>query len=143
MGFLSKLLGSPVRETMGAVGELLGKFIADPQEKLKAQLELTRIENEFQQKIIEADVEWAKAQADVIKTEAQSASWLARSWRPLLMLTFNYIILHTYIIAPIFGVTPVVIPEQMWDLLKIGIGGYVVGRSLEKTAPTVVQALRK
>ena len=42
-----------------------------------------------------------------------------------------------YIIAPylraMFHVgLPLTIPPDMWDLLKLGIGGYAVGRSVEK-----------
>ena len=32
------------------------------------------------------------AAADIVKTEAQSDSWLASSWRPILMLTFGALI---------------------------------------------------
>ncbi len=143
MGFLSKLLGSPIKETMGAVGDLLGKFVTDPGKKLEAQLALTKIEAEFQTRVIEADVEWAKSQADVIKAEAQSTSWLARNWRPLLMLVFTYIIAHTYIFAPILSITPLPLPTEMWELLKIGVGGYIVGRSVEKSVGEVAKVMKK
>ena len=32
----------------------------------------------------------------------------------------------------IFNVPAADIPPDMWDLLKLGVGGYVVGRSAEK-----------
>jgi hypothetical protein len=32
---------------------------------------------------------------------------------------------------------------NLFDLLKIGIGGYVVGRSAEKVAPQVIEILKK
>jgi len=59
------------------------------------------------------------------------------------MLTFTYIIAHNYVIAPLFHVTSVPIPVDMWDLLKIGMGGYIVGRSAEKIAPSVAEVLKK
>jgi len=34
--------------------------------------------------------------------------------------------------VPLFGGPKADIPPDMWDLLKLGIGGYVVGRSVEK-----------
>lgn len=143
MGSLLKILGSPFKDTIGAVGDLLGKFITDPQKKLEAQLALTKIEMDFQTKLVDADVTWAQTQADVIKTEAQSHSWLARNWRPLLMLVFTYIIAHTYIFAPILSLTPLPLPEEMWELLKIGVGGYIVGRSVEKSTKEVAKVLKK
>jgi len=78
-----------------------------------------------------------KQQGGIVKAEAQSESWLARNWRPLTMLTFVFIIANNYIIYPylsMFGVgaQALEIPPDMWALLKIGLGGYVVGRSVEK-----------
>ncbi len=77
------------------------------------------------------------AKAKVLVAEVQGQSWLQRNWRPLLMLVFTYIVAHNYVIAPIFSITSVPVPEQMWTLLNIGIGGYIVGRSAEKIASVV------
>ena len=48
-------------------------------------------------------------------------------------------IANNYIIVPIFNTTPAEIPPDMWDLLKLGVGGYVVGRSVEKGVKTFKQ----
>jgi hypothetical protein len=32
---------------------------------------------------------------------------------------------------------------MLWEIVKIGLGGYVVGRSVEKVAPQIVAALKK
>jgi hypothetical protein len=79
------------------------------------------------------------AQGGVIKAEASSQSWMASNWRPILMLSFTAIIVVNYLVVPIaqwFGVNevPLVLPPDMWALLKIGVGGYIVGRSGEKIA---------
>jgi len=47
-----------------------------------------------------------------------------------------YIVAHNYVISPIFGVVSVPVPEPLWDLLKLGVGGYIVGRSAEKGIKT-------
>jgi len=53
------------------------------------------------------------------------------------MLVFVAIIANNYIVAPYLqamfhvGLT-LTIPPEMWDLLKLGSGGYVAGRSMEK-----------
>jgi len=31
----------------------------------------------------------------------------------------------------------------LWEIVKIGLGGYVVGRSIEKITPSIATALRK
>ena len=57
------------------------------------------------------------------------------------MLLFAAIIGNNYIIYPYLSLfwmdAPMLeIPPDMWDLLKIGLGGYVVGRSGEKMVNT-------
>lgn len=90
-----------------------------------------------------AQMDWQKYEteitekAKVIVSETTGQSWLQRNWRPILMLTFTYIIAHNYIIAPMVKMffpqmISLEIPPDMWDLLKLGIGGYIVGRSAEK-----------
>lgn len=73
-----------------------------------------------------------EAAAQIIVAEAQGESWLQRNWRPLLMVLFGAIIANNYVLVPIFGTPAADIPPDMWDLLKLGVGGYVVGRTVEK-----------
>ena len=40
-------------------------------------------------------------------------------------------------LAPIFGFTIPILEIEFWELLKIGIGGYVVGRSAEKISKNI------
>jgi hypothetical protein len=42
-----------------------------------------------------------------------------------------------------FGLLTFRLAEQAWTLLQIGLGGYVVGRSVEKIVPTMTKALKK
>lgn len=115
---------------MPVVGKLIDKFIPDPIEAAKAKAELLSQENAAFFKELEL-------QASVVLQEAKSEHWLTANWRPVTMLTFVAIIANNYIIYPylalFFADAPLLpIPPDMWDLLKIGLGGYVVGRSAEK-----------
>ena len=68
-----------------------------------------------------------QSRASIIGAEAQG-NWLQRSWRPIIMLVFATIVLAgTFLDLPILADT-----SRFWDLLEIGIGGYVIGRSAEK-----------
>jgi len=82
------------------------------------------------------------AQADIVKTEAASTHWLAANWRPLLMLTFGALI-----VARWFGWAAPNLSEaeylKLWSIVEFGLGGYVVGRSVEKIAGPVADALSK
>lgn len=75
-------------------------------------------------------------QQKVIAAEASSSNWLASSWRPITMLTFLGLV-----VCDSFGWLHSPLAPQAWTLLQIGIGGYTVGRSVEKIALPVVKAL--
>jgi hypothetical protein len=32
---------------------------------------------------------------------------------------------------------------KLWDIVELGIGGYVIGRSAEKIVPSIADAMRK
>lgn len=80
------------------------------------------------------------AQADIVKTEAASSHWLAANWRPLVMLIFCGLI-----VARWFGWAAPNLSEaeylKLWSIVEFGLGGYVVGRSVEKIAPSIANAL--
>lgn len=75
-------------------------------------------------------------QQAAIQAEASSSNWLASSWRPLTMLTFLALV-----VADSFRWLPSPLAPQAWNLLQIGLGGYTVGRSVEKVALPVAKAV--
>jgi hypothetical protein len=109
---------------------IIDKIIPDP----AAKAEATRKLLEIQQTGELAEVE---AAMNVVVAEAKSEHALTSQWRPITMLVFTAIVANNYIIAPylaaMFGWNVMLeMPEQLWNLLSIGIGGYIVGRSSEK-----------
>lgn len=136
MGTLWDLLKGPIESLLGEAGAIIDNLHMSGEEKAKAKIELAQIQNSFSLKLMEADYKFAQEQAKVLQAEIASQSWLARNWRPMLMCLFGYIVAHNFVIAPTFGVDFLPIPDDLWDLLKIGIGGYIVGRSAEKIIPT-------
>jgi len=74
------------------------------------------------------------AAAKVIMTEAQSESGLTRSWRPMFMYVFMFLLISYW-----FGYYPPHLLEPMppivaeiFLLIKIGLGGYIPMRGIEK-----------
>ncbi|MGQ0816373.1 MAG: 3TM-type holin [Gemmatimonadota bacterium] len=132
MNVLSKILGSPVKDVIEAVGSVIDKLSTTDQEKLEAKQKLIEAQQRFELRMVELDTEFASLQAKVIEAEAKSESWLAANWRPILMLTFTYIVAHNFVFAPLFSLKALAIPGEMWELLKIGVGGYVMGRTVER-----------
>nr|WP_288102170.1 3TM-type holin [Halomonas sp.] len=99
--------------------------------------EANRLKSEIRSQLIESQDSLLKAQMQIILAEAQGESWLQRNWRPLLMIVIVAVIANNYLLAPylgaIFGVgLQLDLPERLWDLMTIGVGGYVTGRTVEK-----------
>jgi len=123
----------------GAVGSLIDgvksifqQKLTNDADKIEASVKLGELQLALQQALLDADTKFAEAQQAVIVAEAQSQSVLARNWRPLLMLTFTFAFAWNYILAPLLGLHVLDLPQDAWTLMKIGVGGYIVGRSAEK-----------
>lgn len=112
--------GSLVKDVLGGLDGL----ITSKEERLQAEIALKQI---FATK----ELELQKMQADIIIAEA-SGNWLQRSWRPILMLSFGFIVIYVKFIGPLFGLTIPPLENEFWNLLQLGIGGYVIGRTGEK-----------
>lgn len=98
---------------------------------VKIQSAVTLKQLELTGKMMDLERALIDAQASIINSEAKSESWIARNWRPITMLTFvGLIVLNS---LGVIKVDPK-IAGDFFDLVKIGLGGYVVGRSIEKAA---------
>ena len=104
----------------------------DLQEKLKAQL---------QTQLLQSNTQELQAAAKIVEAEAK-AGWFAASWRPLLMYVLIFILVWNYVLGPVIlfffkASITIQLPGDVWTLLQIGLGGYVVGRSAESVARTM------
>ena len=68
------------------IGKVIDDIFTNDEERQKAKNELVKI---IQQK----ELELQKMQTDIIIAEAKG-NWLQRSWRPILMLSFGFILLY-------------------------------------------------
>jgi len=112
--------GSVVKDLLGG----LDKLFTSKEEKIKA-------ENVIKQILIQKELELQKMQTEIIVAEAKG-NRLQRSWRPILMLSFGFIVIYVKFVGPLFDLRIPVLEDEFWTLLQIGIGGYVVGRTGEK-----------
>ena len=141
IGALLPMLGKVV----GNVTDIIGKKVEDKDLANQLNAEITR-------QIMNSDhseyIEHLKQAGSIIKAEANSQSWLARNWRPGLMTLFGLIVANNYIIFPYLQnfmpdhAVLLPIPTDLWQLLKLGIGGYVVGRSGEKIVKVMKEQKR-
>jgi len=81
-------------------------------------------------------------QVEIVKAEAQSDHWLAACWRPILMLTFGGLIVARWLGFSAPNITEAEV-LKLWDIVQLGLGGYVIGRSVEKVVPAIAGALKK
>lgn len=127
---------------LGILGKIAGtvaeRVFPDPAQELK-RLELQQA---LQAAVLERTSEIEKAAADVVKTEAQGSSWLQRTWRPITMLVFVALIVARWLgwSAPNLSEAEAL---KLWDIVEIGLGGYVIGRSAEKVLPGIVEAMKR
>ena len=137
MSWFTSAVSGGIDKVIDSIGSTLGDLFTSDDERLKAKNMLEQIRNEMKTTIVAALVKVVQAQKDVIIAEMGGSS-LQRNWRPILMLLFGFIIANEYILAPyiqmMFDTTIPVKPitEDMWAVLKLGIGGYIGGRSIEK-----------
>ena len=126
----------PILSTIG--GQVAKSLFPDPAQ----ETERAKVQNEVTLAVMQQAQAIEEAAAGIVKTEAASAHWLAANWRPLTMLTFVALI-----VARWFGWSAPGLSEAealaLWDIVQLGLGGYVVGRSVEKVVPAVAEALKK
>lgn len=125
----------PVTAALDVGGKLIDRLWPDPAQKAQAQVALL----ELAQK---GELAEFTARAEIVKTEAASDHWLAANWRPVLMLVFGGLI-----VARWFGWAAPNLSEaeylKLWSIVEFGLGGYVVGRSVEKIAPSIAGAIKR
>tara|TARA_R110002051_G_scaffold14690_1_gene47075 strand:+ start:963 stop:1370 length:408 start_codon:yes stop_codon:yes gene_type:complete len=121
---------------IGPIAKMIGGIVdkAIPDKDLKEKLK-----HELNAQLINGDHEELIAKSKIVQAEASSKHWLTATWRPALMWICIIVIANNYIISPILNATlgtslELTIPDPMWNLLTIGVSGYIVGRSGEKIA---------
>ena len=112
------------------VGNIVDNVVTSNDEKSEAKKQLAEV-------VLSNLTELSKIQGEVIMTEMKGSK-LQKNWRPLMMITFGAILVCKW-----FGWTdaeiPVELELELMSIVKLGLGGYVVGRSAEKIAENVTK----
>lgn len=107
------------------ITSIIDKLIPDKQAAAEAKIKLVELDQQ-------GGLAELQGAISVITAEANGESWLQRNWRPLVMVWFAALVGAHWL-----GFTPENLTEVqitgLLDIVKIGIGGYVLGRSAEKT----------
>jgi hypothetical protein len=122
---------SPIKNVVDAVGGVVERLTLPAREKKQLEADVLRL-------LLEREQDLIQARAALLQEEGKG-NWLQRSWRPLVMLTFAAVIL----MGTFTNISILSDSSRFWDLLEIGLGGYVVGRSGEKMAEAIFKLKAK
>ena len=125
-----------VKDIFTPAAKLIDDLHTSDEEKLTLRNELAKLENATTMKVIEYESKLLEARSNVIMAEVGSDSWLAKNWRPLTMLAFVGIVCSYWFGYSPPNATPADI-DNIFSLIKLGLTGYVVGRSAEKVADVI------
>ena len=120
-----------VTNLVSAVGDIVNRLTLPGREKKQLETDILRL-------LIAVEEKTISEQAASIREEARG-NWLQRSWRPIVMLVFTVIVLAgTFLNLPILSDT-----SRFWDLLEIGLGGYIIGRGGEQLVSSLFKRSQK
>ena len=113
-------------EFLPVIGNILDKILPDKQAAAEAKIKLMEVAQA-------GDLKELEQAGNIITAEAQSEHWLTANWRPITMLTFVGLIVAHWLGWTAPGLTEDQVLSLL-DIVKVGLGGYVIGRSAEKVA---------
>ena len=119
----------------GLIGKVIDRAVTDKDQAAQLKAEAT-------QQLMAMEHTELQGAIDIIKAEASGGSWLKQNWRPVTLLSFLALLFLYW-----FGIQPDNLAEstinKLFDLLQIGIGGYIGARSIEKIAPVIADSIKK
>lgn len=137
------IIGQLISPITGVVDSVLKRVL--PAEKVDEKTRL-EISAEMQKALLQADWKEVEARAKILVAEIQGSSAAQRNWRPHLMYLIMALMVFNGVLVPLINAFTAVqlpvlqawsaIPDQMWQLLTVSVGGYVGGRTIEKAVDT-------
>lgn len=115
--------------------ELIDNLHTSKEEKLEQKRLLLEVQGRAMDRVHEYNTELLMGQAKIVNSEASSEHWLTANWRPLVMLTFTGLVVARFLGFEAEGMTEKEY-QSLWNLITLGVGGYIGGRSVEKAIKT-------
>ena len=130
------------------VGGLLGKVFGTVDKYVTNKGEAVKLKAELKMAFVDVEKQLIEAPASIIIAEAQSESWITRTWRPIFMI----LLMGSMVVSVIGGMAGYglniaagwdSINDKAWLIMQIGLGGYVGGRTIEKTAKIIAPMIKR
>jgi len=115
--------------------DLIDNLHTSKEEKLEQKRLLLEVQGRAMDRVHEYNTELLMGQAKIVNSEASSEHWLTANWRPLVMLTFTGLVVARFLGFEAEGMTEKEY-QSLWNLITLGVGGYIGGRSVEKAIKT-------
>lgn len=113
------------------LGDIVNRLSVSSKEKQKIQEEIQSLVYRYKSELV-------REQSAAVGDEMRG-NWLQRSWRPMVMLVLTLlVVLGVFTESSMLSDT-----SRFWDLLEIGIGGYVIGRSGETITGNLLSRRQK
>ena len=121
----------PVTAGINFASKLVTHIFGDPETAEERQRAA-----DAQHKILElsqnGELQKMATAAGVVTAEAKSEHWITSAWRPITMLSFVGMLWCRVLGLAADDLSEAVMIELI-GLIKLGLGGYVIGRTVEKT----------
>jgi hypothetical protein len=131
-----------LRELIAPVTNIIEEVVTDKDKANELKASLFATEAAVSMKLIEYEAALVQAQKDIIVSEAQGESFLQRNWRPVTMMIFVSLVVAKWLGYTAPGVSEA-LEMKLMSIIELGLGGYVIGRSIEKTAPSIAEIFKK
>jgi len=130
MDWIKNIISGGIDKVVDSVANAGDKWFTSDEERLKLRNELKKAMNELKQELEKEATKQMEAQKEVLIAEMQGENWLMRNWRPVAMMSFTFMLFNNYVLVP-YGIAyglkipQVIIPDGVFTLLSIGMGGYM------------------
>jgi len=135
-------VGKVVSSVVDSLGDAADDLFTSDQERKKAERLMRKVEVQLEEKLLEVKKGLIQERGKAVEAEIKGEGWLQRSWRPITMLAFVVVIMAHWFGFAGEHLSPD-LASRLYSLVKLGLGGYVIGRSAEKIAPHARDAFRE
>jgi len=116
---------------LGIAGNIIGGIFDIVDKTVEDKDKAAEIKAGLQTQVLQMLNKELDTAGNIIVAEAKGDSWIQRNWRPITMLVFVGLVVAKWLGFTAPGVSED-IELALLDIIKVGLGGYVVGRSVEK-----------
>jgi hypothetical protein len=129
-----------ISEVIEPITKLIDETVTTDEERLSLKKQIIEVESkaqskilELQAKILDLESKCLEAKSNIITAEAKGENFAQRNWRPGIMMLFGGLLFIYYAgLAPDYVAQNPDVIQSLQNMIMIGIGGYIGGRSYEK-----------